>query len=266
MVRESDRLIRTDVPHSARIWNYWLGGQDFYEVDRIAGESGESVYPEIGTMARQSRKYLIRMVRYLAAECGIRQFLDVGTGLPTMQNTHEVAQSVAPDSKIVYVDNDPLVLAHARALLINTTDEGVTALIEADFHDTDQVVTEARNILNFNKPIAVMFMGVLGHARTWDDVIRITGALQEAIPSGSYFAMYEGTNEDPRLVRLSDYYSKTGAVPYYVRSVDQVREVFKNLELVPPGIVPVNHWHPEDPEAVNTEPPSAAWGGVGRKA
>ncbi|MFC9438712.1 SAM-dependent methyltransferase [Nocardia sp. NPDC057030] len=264
MVRESDRLIRTDVPHSARIWNYWLGGQDYYEVDRIAGESGESVFPEIGTMARQSRRFLMRVVRYLAEEGGIRQFLDIGTGLPTMQNTHEVAQGVAPESKIVYVDNDPLVLAHARALLINTTDEGVTALVEADFHDTDQVVTEARNILNFNKPIAVMFMGVLGHARTWDDVIRITGALQEAIPSGSYFAMYEGTTEDPRLVRLSDYYSKTGAVPYYVRTVDQVREVFKNLDLVEPGIVPVNQWRADSSEPAS-EVPSAAWGGVGRK-
>lgn len=264
MVRESDRLIRTDVPHSARIWNYWLGGQDFYEVDRVAGESGESVFPEIGTMARQSRRFLMRAVRYLAEEGGIRQFLDVGTGLPTMQNTHEVAQSVAPESKIVYVDNDPLVLAHARALLINTTDEGVTALIEADFHDTDQVVTEARNILNFNKPIAVMFMGVLGHARTWDDVMRITGAMQEAIPSGSYFAMYEGTTEDQRLVRLSDYYSKTGAVPYNVRTVDQVREVFKNLDLVAPGIVPVNQWRADSSEPAS-ELPSAAWGGIGRK-
>ncbi|WP_235211008.1 SAM-dependent methyltransferase [Nocardia brasiliensis] len=263
MVRENDRLIRTDVPHSARIWNYWLGGQDFYEVDRIAGESGESVFPDIGTMARQSRRFLIRVVRHLAAEAGIRQFLDIGTGLPTMQNTHEVAQGVAPESKIVYVDNDPLVLAHARALLINTTDEGVTALVESDFHNPEQIVQEARNILNFNKPIAVMFMGVLGHARTWDDVIRITGALQDAIPSGSYFAMYEGTTEDQRLVRLSDYYAKTGAVPYYVRSVDQIREVFRNLELVEPGVVPVNQWHPDAAEPV--EKPSAAWGGVGRK-
>ncbi|WP_378741647.1 SAM-dependent methyltransferase [Nocardia brasiliensis] len=263
MVRESDRLIRTDVPHSARIWNYWLGGQDYYEVDRIAGESGISVYPEIGTMARQTRKFLIRAVRYLAAEQGIRQFLDVGTGLPTMQNTHEVAQGVAAESKIVYVDNDPLVLAHARALLVNTTDEGVTALIEADFHEPEQIVAEARNILNFSQPIAVLFMGVLGHARTWDDVLRITGTMKKAIPSGSYFAMYEGTTEDARLVRLSDYYARTGAVPYNVRTVDQIREVFADLELVPPGVVAVNQWHPDESEDAST--PSAAWGGVGRK-
>ncbi|WP_069164106.1 SAM-dependent methyltransferase [Nocardia altamirensis] len=262
MVRETDRLIRTDVPHSARIWNYWLGGQDFYEVDRIAGESGTSVFPDIGVMARQSRRFLIRVVRYIAAEAGIRQFLDIGTGLPTMQNTHEVAQGVAPESKIVYVDNDPLVLAHARALLVNTTDEGVTALIEADFHDPDQIIIEARNILNFNKPVAVLFMGVLGHARTWDDVLRITGTLIDAIPSGSYFAMYEGTTEDSRLVRLQEYYAKTGAVPYYVRTVDQIREVFKNLELVEPGVVPVNRWHIDGTEI---EDESAAWGGVGRK-
>src|SRR5918997_6701515 len=150
------------VPHSARIWNYWMGGKDNYEVDRAAGDAGVTVYPDIVTMAVQSRQFLIRAVRYMASEAGIRQFLDIGTGLPTMQNTHEVAQQVAPESRIVYVDNDPLVLAHARTLLVNTTPEGVTTYVDADFHNPDLIVADARNVLNFSQPIAVMLMGVLG--------------------------------------------------------------------------------------------------------
>jgi S-adenosyl methyltransferase len=127
--------IRSDVPHSARIWNCWMGGKDNYEVDRAAGDAFAAVYPDIVPMATQGRQFLIRVVRFLAGAAGVRQFLDIGTGLPTMQNTHEVAQQVAPESRIVYVDNDPLVLAHARALLRNTTPEGVTTYIDADVHD-----------------------------------------------------------------------------------------------------------------------------------
>jgi hypothetical protein len=126
--------INFDVPHSARIWNYWMGGKDNYEVDRAAGDAFVAVYPDIVTIAKQSRQFLIRVVRFLAGEAGMRQFLDIGTGLPTLQNTHEVAQQVAPESRIVYVDNDALVLMHARALLHNTTPEGVTTYVDANFH------------------------------------------------------------------------------------------------------------------------------------
>src|SRR5918992_3635811 len=126
MSDEQAPQIRTDIPHSARIWNYWMGGKDNYEIDQQIGEASLQIDPDIATMAVQSRQFLIRTVRYVAGECGVRQFLDIGTGLPTMQNTHEVAQGVAPEAKVVYVDNDPLVLAHARALLVNTTNEGVT--------------------------------------------------------------------------------------------------------------------------------------------
>jgi hypothetical protein len=129
--------IDRSVPHSARIWNYWLGGKDNFAVDREAGDAWIAKDPGVVNEAKQSRQFLIRVVRYLAGEVGIRQFLDIGTGLPTMQNTHEVAQSVAPDSRIVYVDNDPLVLAHARALLTNTTPEGVTAYVDADYHNPE---------------------------------------------------------------------------------------------------------------------------------
>ncbi|MGH3909997.1 MAG: SAM-dependent methyltransferase, partial [Pseudonocardiaceae bacterium] len=178
--------IKFDVPHSARIWNYWMGGKDNYEVDRAAGDAGVEVYPDIVTMAKQSRRFLVRAVRYLAGEAGIRQFLDVGTGLPTMQNTHEVAQQIAPECRIVYVDNDPLVLAHARALLVNTTPEGVTTYIDADFHDPDLIISDARNVLNFTQPIGVMFMGVLGHVAESDDMRSIVARVMAAVPSGSY--------------------------------------------------------------------------------
>src|SRR5918997_5106782 len=154
--------ISRGVPHSARIWNYWMGGKDNYEVDRAAGDAYVAVHPDIVTMAKQSRQFLIRVVRFLAGEAGMRQFLDIGTGLPTMQNTHEVAQQIAPESRIVYVDNDPLVLMHARTLLHNSTPEGVTTYVDADLHDPDLIISDARNVLNFARPIAVMLMGVLG--------------------------------------------------------------------------------------------------------
>ncbi|MEV0293763.1 SAM-dependent methyltransferase [Nocardia sp. NPDC050710] len=260
---QRNRPIRTDIPHSARIWNYWLGGRDYYEVDRIAGEAGVAGYPEIKVMAVQSRQFLIRAVRYLAAEAGIRQFLDIGTGLPTMQNTHEVAQWEAPESKIVYVDNDPLVLAHARALLVNTTDEGVTTYLEADFNEPELIVADARHVLNFSRPIAVMFIGVLGHARSYADVRRIVDTIMDALAPGSYLAYYDGSTDDPGYVRLCANYTKTGGVPYIPRSSDEIRGVFDGLEMVPPGVVPINHWR-VDEAAANTRPASA-WGGVGRK-
>jgi hypothetical protein len=178
-----DPEIRTDVPHSARIWNYWMGGKDNYAVDRAAGDAAIAIYPGIATMAKQSRQFLIRAVRFLAGEAGVRQFLDIGTGLPTEQNTHEVAQAVAPESKIVYVDNDPLVLVHARALLRNTTDEGFTTYLDADFHHPELILSQARDVLDFTQPIAVMFMGVLGHVQDYQDSRRIVATVLDAVPS-----------------------------------------------------------------------------------
>ncbi|MBF6210255.1 SAM-dependent methyltransferase [Nocardia puris] len=252
--------IRTDIPHSARIWNYWLGGSDFYEVDRLAGEAGVAAYPQIEAMAKQSRQFLIRAVRYLAAEAGIRQFLDIGTGLPTMQNTHEVAQAAAPDARIVYVDNDPLVLAHARALLVNTTDEGVTTYLEADFHEPERILADARNVLNFRQPIAVMFIGVLGHAQTYAEVRRVVDTMMDGVPPGSYLALYDGSTDDAAYVRMCRNYTRTGGVPYNPRTSDEIRGVFDGLELVEPGVVPINHWLGDPGET-----PTSAWGGVGRK-
>lgn len=256
--------IRTDIPHSARVWNYWMGGKDYYEVDRIAGDAGIAIDPEITTMAVGSRKFLIRAVRFLAEEKGIRQFLDIGTGLPTMQNTHEVAQSVAPDSKIVYVDNDPLVLTHARALLTTTTDEGVTTYLDADYNQPELIVADARHILNFTRPLAVMFMGVLGHTRSYEDMRRIVHTVLEATPSGSYLILWDGTDDSAAYVQLCHDYTDTGGVPYTPRPRAEIRALFDGLELVEPGFVSITQWRPES-DGTGEVRPISAYGGVARK-
>src|SRR6185503_19642885 len=155
--------LQPDIPHAARIWNYWMGGKDNFAADRAAGDAVAQVYPEIVLMAQQSRQFLIRVVRHLTAEAGIRQFLDIGTGLPTMQNTHEVAQAVAPETRVVYVDNDPLVLVHARALMAQAAGRGRTTHVNADYHDPGLILAEAEKVLDFSQPVGVMFMGVMGY-------------------------------------------------------------------------------------------------------
>ncbi|MGW4120653.1 SAM-dependent methyltransferase [Nocardia sp. NPDC004711] len=264
-VNETGPVIRTDIPHSARIWNFWMGGKDNYEIDREVGEQSLKIDPDIATMAVQSREFLIRAVSHLAREAGIRQFLDIGTGLPTMQNTHEVAQSVAPAAKIVYVDNDPLVLAHARALLTDTTAEGVTTYIERDFHDPEQIIAEARTVLNFEQPIAVMFMGVLGHARTYDDMLRIVRTVMQAVPSGSYLVLWDGTTDSRPYVELCEEYAKSGGVPYYPRTQEQIRAAFDGLSFDEPGFVRITEWR-INPARIGEPAPIAAYGGLAHKA
>ncbi|MGY1946288.1 SAM-dependent methyltransferase [Nocardia asiatica] len=264
MTEDHSPLIRTDIPHSARIWNYWMGGKDYYEIDRIAGDAGIEVDPDITTMAVQSRQFLIRAVRYLAGEQGIRQFLDIGTGLPTMQNTHEVAQSVAPEARIVYVDNDPLVLTHARALLTSTTPEGVTTYIDADYHDPERIIADAKHVLNFNEPIAVMFMGVLGHAKTYDELLRIVHTVLDSVPSGSYLVMWDGTDDSKAFVTMCENYTGTGGVPYIPRPQAQLRRVFDGLHLVEPGFVSITQWRAGETEVGEIRPISA-YGAVARK-
>ncbi|MGP4014733.1 SAM-dependent methyltransferase [Saccharopolyspora sp. 5N708] len=256
--------INYDAPQSARIWNYWQGGKDNYDVDRAAGDAWIAFQPEIVSIAKESRQFLMRAVRQLTAEAGIRQFLDIGTGLPTLQNTHEVAQEVAPDSKIVYVDNDPLVLTHARALMMNTTDEGVTSCIDADYHDPESIISDARAILNFSQPIAVMFMGVLGHVAEYEDAVSITRRVMAAVPSGSYLILWENTNVTETARSAAAEYAKSGAIPYRLCSVEQVGGFFDGLELVDPGLVAINHWR-ADADQPGTSQPLDAAGAVGRK-
>ncbi|WP_405163764.1 SAM-dependent methyltransferase [Nocardia sp. NBC_01499] len=254
---DNSPVIRTDIPHSARIWNYWMGGKDYYEIDRIAGDAGIEVDPEITTMATQSRQFLIRAVRYLTDTAGLRQFLDIGTGLPTMQNTHEVAQAIAPESKVVYVDNDPMVLVQSRALLTNTTREGVTTYMDADYNDPDGIVADAQNVLNFDKPIGVMFMGVLGHAASAADMSHIVRTVVAAVPSGSYLVAWDGTDDSADYVKLCENYSGTGGAPYLPRPKEQIREIFDGLELVEPGFVSITQWRTEPAENALTRPISA---------
>ncbi|MGI5164450.1 SAM-dependent methyltransferase [Spirillospora sp. CA-253888] len=255
--------INTEVPQSARIWNYWLGGTDNYEVDRIAGDQYKAVFPEIEVMARRSRVFLSRAVTHLAREVGMRQFLDIGTGLPTHDNTHEVAQRAAPDARIVYVDNDPLVLAHARALLTSTT-EGRTTYLDADVREPDKIIDLAGETLDLTRPLVVMFMGILGHIQDDDEVLSIVRRIMSLVPSGSYLCSYECTNEDQTFLEAQEGYDETGAVPYKLRSPDFVRSYFEGLELVEPGLVPLAVWRP-DREPTEEERNEATLCGIGRK-
>ena len=261
---EPSREIDTSVPGAARIWNYWLGGKDNHEADRLAAEAALQYY-DMATFARQSRQFLNRVVRFLAGEAGVRQFLDVGTGLPTMQNTHEIAQAIAPDARIAYVDNDPIVLAHARVLLRNTTPEGVTDYVEADYHDPDQILSHARRILDFEEPIAVMFMGVLGHARSFEASHAVVARVMDAVPSGSYLALWDGNDTNAALNALAENYAKSGGVPYIQQPIEHIRGYFSGLELVEPGLVPVTEWRPERMDIGDVEPLRETTGGVARK-
>jgi hypothetical protein len=256
--------IDTTVPHSARVWNYLLGGKDNYPVDRLAGEKIGEIFPGMAAIARHSRYMLARVVRYLAGEAGIRQFLDIGTGLPTVDNTHEVAQRVANRSRIVYVDNDPLVLVHAQALLTSTP-EGACAYIQADVRDPGTILREAARTLDFAQPAALMLMGILGLVSDHDEALAIVQRLMAALPSGSYLAVYDGTDTDPAYVEaIRRYNAASGATPYTPRSPEQITRYLDGLELLPPGVVSVSRWRPE-PSPWDETPDVACAGGVGRK-
>jgi O-methyltransferase involved in polyketide biosynthesis len=254
--------IDTTVPQSARIWNYWLGGKDNYPVDRAAGDQFRAAFPGIVDVARSSRQFLTRAVRFLAGEAGIRQFLDIGTGLPTADNTHQVAQRVAPDSRIVYVDNDPLVLAHARALLTSTP-QGVTDYIDADLREPDKIVQAAAKTLDFEQPSALMLMGILGHIVDDEEARSIVERLLDALPAGSYLALCDGTDTDRAGVEAQEQYNQSGAVPYRLRSPAQIAGFFEGLELVEPGVVSCPRWRPEPGAGGPAD--ADAFGGVGRK-
>ena len=249
----------TSIPHTARIWNYLLGGKDHFAVDREVGDQILIGQPQLAENARLCRAFLIRAVRYLAGEAGVRQFLDIGTGLPTANNTHEVAQSVAPDSRIVYVDNDPLVLTHARALLTSRP-EGVTDYVDADMYDVDLVLREAARTLDFSRPVAILFMGVLGHVEDDDVAQDMVRKMVDAVPSGSYLALYDSAPVSPEVIEAARIWNESAALPYHLRSTNRLAKLFEGLELVEPGLVPVTRWRPET-EAREVE----QYGAVGRK-
>ncbi|MCF3169821.1 SAM-dependent methyltransferase [Streptomyces violaceoruber] len=254
---EFRRRIRSDVPHSARVWNAWLGGKDHYPVDRELAEAVSAAYPQMVDIARASRAFQIRAVRHLAS-AGVRQFLDVGTGLPVANSTHEVAQSIAPESRIVYVDNDPIVLAHAEALLTSAS-EGSTAYVEADLSDVDAVVDEAEWTLDLSEPVAVLLLSTLGHLAPADgiDVVR---RYLDRMPSGSYLVLCD-TVKTPQTLAAQEAYASGDNPPYLVREPEEITGCAEGLELVEPGFVPIDRWRPEEDDAV----PVDQWGLVARK-
>jgi S-adenosyl methyltransferase len=258
--------VDTTVPHSARIWNYWLGGKDNFPVDRMAGDQYAATFPDIVAIARAQRAFIGRVVSYLAAEEGIRQFIDVGTGLPTADNTHEVAQRVAPEARVVYVDNDPMVLAHARALLLGSN-EGATAYLDADMRDPSRILIQASDTLDLGRPTALLFMGALGHVIDLDEARGIVATMVAALASGSFVALCDGTVQvAPEAgAQAAEDYNESGALPYVPRTVEQVEGLFGALPLVPPGFVPVTQWRPL-PMRVGMPPqPLDLYGGVARK-
>jgi hypothetical protein len=250
--------IDTSVAHSARVWNYWLGGKDNYPVDREMGDQILAMVPDMPRLARLQRAFLTRAMGYLAGEAGIRQYLDIGTGLPTADNTHQAAQALAPDSRIVYVDNDPLVLVHAQALLTSSR-EGACDYIDADVRDPDKILAEAARTLDFGKPIAVMMLGILGQIPDSDHPEAIIAKLMDAVPSGSYLAISDGVNTSETMNEAA---AHSGW--YHVRSPEQIAGFFAGLELVEPGVVQTAQWRaPATPFPEQDDVPAMC--GVGRK-
>ncbi|MER5910845.1 SAM-dependent methyltransferase [Streptomyces sp. NPDC001982] len=257
--------INTSQPHTARIWNYWLGGKDNYGVDRAAGDQIRQLHPGIGEYARADRLFLGRAVRQLAGEVGIRQFLDIGTGLPTADNTHEVAQRVAPDSRIVYVDNDPLVLTHARALLTSTP-EGRTDYLDEDLRNIDAVLEHAAKTLDFSRPVALMLLGVVIFIGDDEDPYALVRQLVDRLPSGSHLVLSH-TITSPAMPDVDEavkFWNEHGTPKLTQRTPEDVARFFDGLELLEPGVVSCSRWRPEDGDGAEPEE-VAMFGGVARK-
>jgi hypothetical protein len=255
--------IDTTRPQSARVWDYWLGGKHNYPVDREAGDQVRALIPDIAVGARAERGFLVRAVRHLVADAGIRQFLDIGTGLPIMNNTHEVAQATAPECRVVYVDNDPLVLAHARALLTSTP-EGKTDYLDADVRDPEAILRAAARTLDFSQPVALMLLGILNHVTDDEEAYAIVGRLVGALPAGSYLALSHSTAEvhGEAMLEAMRKLNESGGTPITARSRQQIIRFFDSMELLEPGVVSCSLWRP-DPCQVGTPSEVYLFGGVG---
>jgi hypothetical protein len=240
--------IDTAVAHPARRYNYWLGGKDHFAADRTSGDEMAAVFPTIRETAIENRRFLQRATRFLTSECGIRQFLDIGTGLPTAENTHEVAQRIAPDSRVVYVDNDPMVMVHARALLTSTA-EGRTAYLEDDIRQPKSILTSAdlHETLDLNRPVGLMLVAVLHFVPGEGAALPIVRTLLEALPSGSYLVASHATYDlpPPEVVERWKLLVEAGKVDIYSRPREEFAALFEGLELVEPGVVPVSEWRAE---------------------
>jgi hypothetical protein len=268
-----DRPYTDDVPaaidntvaHQARIYDYWLGGKNNFAVDREAAEQAIAAYPPIVRAVRAQRAFLARAVRYLAEQASIRQFLDIGTGLPTANNTHEVAQAVAPEARVAYVDNDPMVLSHARALLTSAP-LGATGYLDADLRDPDKILAGAAGLLDFRQPVGLLLIGILQLIPDADEPHAIVSSLVRALPSGSWMAVYHPASDidEYRVAEAVRRVNARSAGPTTLRSHAQISSFFDGLQLVDPGLVQVHTWEP-DSLAVTHGEPIAAYAGLARK-
>ena len=253
------------MPNVARVWNYLVGGRDNFAADRFAARQLIDAAPVMEAIGPVSRAFLQRVVTYLAADAGVRQFLDIGTGIPTAGNTHEVAQAVAPESKIVLVDNDPVVLVHARALL-RSSSEGVTSYLDADAREPVKIIEASRQTLDFDQPVAVALIGTLNFIEgTAGEIAAILGPLLDAVPSGSYLAVAQAASDlDEAVLMAQRRWNEMAATPVWLRDRAEVASWFDGLELIEPGLVEVDQWRPApgDPEYDGVLP---LYGAVGRK-
>jgi S-adenosyl methyltransferase len=252
----------TGVPHTARVWNYFLGGEDNFVSDREAGERIAKVNPPILELARASRAFLVRAVRHLTEEVGIRQFLDIGTGLPTFNNTHEVAQEIAPESRIVYVDNDPLVLVHAGALLTSTS-SGATRYLEADLREPETILREAAPILDLGRPVAIMLIAILHHIADTREAQDIVGRLMDALPSGSHLAIAHAVHSET-MDEGARQWNLVGKPTLNPRTPEEIESFFDGLDLLEPGVVTTTRWRPGDVDLGVTHEVDQ-YAGIGRK-
>jgi S-adenosyl methyltransferase len=254
----------TSVAHVARVYDYWLGGKDNFAADRAAGDQAIQAFPNIPLSARANRAYQARVVRFLAGEAGIRQFLDIGTGIPTANHTHEVAQSVAPECRVVYVDNDPVVLLHARALLASHP-AGATDYVDADLRDPQKILDGAGQLLDFRRPVAVMLMAILQHIDDEHDPYAIVATLMDAVPAGSYLALSHPASDidAEAMAKMANVLNQMMAEKVTFRNRDAVAGFFGGLELAEPGLVQASKWRPSS--EMEAASPAALWAGVARK-
>ena len=262
---QTDKLrgFDTSVPSPARMWNYWVGGKDHFAADREAADRVMAAMPSLPAVARSVRHFLIDVVHSLTVDYGIRQFLDIGTGLPTADNTHDVAQRAAPESRVVYADYDPVVLAHARALLTSSP-EGRTDYIQADLRGTDEILAAAARTLDFSRPVAVLLLAVLHFIPDEDDPYRIARKLMGAVPPGSFLVIVHAPSDlhPEEMAEQTRRYIESGAELMRPRSQQEILRFFDGLELIGPGLAPLSAWLPPG----QAEPGSSrAVAGVGRK-
>jgi hypothetical protein len=259
--------IDTSVAHPARRYNYWLGGKDNFAADRASGDAIAAAWPSAPVAARENRRFLGRAVRFLAGEAGIRQFLDIGTGLPTAGNTHEVAQSIAPSARVVYVDNDPMVMVHARALLTSAP-EGATAYLEADLRDPAHILAhpDLRATLDFTQPIGLMLVAVLHFIHGAGAGQPIVEELLKALPAGSYLVASNATKDflPASIAEVYDRMLAAGQTDIWPRDRAEFTALFDGLTLVDPGVVAAHDWRPDDPDPALTPADVSVYAAVGR--